>query len=162
MQVSLKDLLQLSPALNTLVRDRLGQPSSPDPTEGVDLLSEEVMIAAAETINRHMPVISVTIGKNRVDDALIDGGFGVNVITEEERRRLGLPKLALASTFQPQDGQQHPSKAEGVATGCQDTHPWHSLHRNDGSAGQLDNQVGLPDAPRSTLASTCQGCTQLG
>ena len=39
-----------------------------------------------------MPVISICIGKNIVDDVLLDGGSGVNVITEEERCRLGLPK----------------------------------------------------------------------
>ena len=39
-----------------------------------------------------MPVISICIGKNIVDDVLLDGGSGVNVITEEERRRLGLSK----------------------------------------------------------------------
>ena len=43
-----------------------------------------------------MPIISICIGKNVVDDVLLDGGSRVNVITEEERRRLGLPKLSLA------------------------------------------------------------------
>ena len=42
-----------------------------------------------------MPVISICIGKNVVHDVLLDGGSGVNVITEEERRRLGLPKPSL-------------------------------------------------------------------
>ena len=83
--MSLKDLLQLSPTLNTLVRSRLNRPSSPDPTHVVDPVSEEVMIAAADTVDRHMLVISVSVGKNRVDDALVDRGSGVNVITEEER-----------------------------------------------------------------------------
>ena len=39
-----------------------------------------------------MPVISLSVGKNVVDDVLIDSGSGVNVITDDERRRLGLPK----------------------------------------------------------------------
>ena len=39
-----------------------------------------------------MPMISTCIGKNIVDDVLIYGESGVNVITEEERCRLGLPK----------------------------------------------------------------------
>ena len=43
-----------------------------------------------------MPVISICIGKNIVDDVFLDGGLGVNVITEEEHCRLGLPKLSPA------------------------------------------------------------------
>ena len=54
------------------------------------------LIVATEAIDKHMPVISICIGKNIVDDVLLDGGSGVNVITEEERHRLGLPKPSLA------------------------------------------------------------------
>ena len=43
-----------------------------------------------------MPVISICIGKNIVDDVFLDGGSRINVITEEERRKLGLPKPSLA------------------------------------------------------------------
>lgn len=39
-----------------------------------------------------MPVISVYVGKNIVKDVLIDRGSGINIVTEEELRRLGLPK----------------------------------------------------------------------
>ena len=88
----MKDLLQLSPTLNTLVRDRLLRPHRPDQTGSTGPAPEEVLIAAAAVIDRHMPVISVCVGKNIVEDVLIDGGSGVNIITEEERRRLGLPK----------------------------------------------------------------------
>jgi hypothetical protein len=35
------------------------------------------------TINPHMAVISVHVGKNMVEDVLLDGGFGVNIITKE-------------------------------------------------------------------------------
>ena len=52
----------------------------------------EELIAATEAIDKHMPVISICIGKNIVDDVLLDGGSRVNVITEEERRKRGLPK----------------------------------------------------------------------
>ena len=70
------------------VRSRLAKvvtPPSRTPTT-------EELIAATEAIDKHMPVISICIGKNVVDDVLLDGGSGVNVITEEEHRRLGLPK----------------------------------------------------------------------
>ena len=54
--------------------------------------STEELIVATEAIDKHMLVISICIGKNIVDDVLLDGGSGVNVITEEESRKLGLPK----------------------------------------------------------------------
>jgi hypothetical protein len=33
------------------------------------------------TIDNHMAVIQVQIGKNTIEDVLLDGGFGVNIIT---------------------------------------------------------------------------------
>ena len=87
LQVTMRDLFSLSPSLTEFVRSRLTeavtQPSRTPTTEE--------LIAATEAIDKHMPVISICIGKNIVDD-LLDGGSGVNVITEEERRKLGLPK----------------------------------------------------------------------
>ncbi len=32
-------------------------------------------------IDNHMVVIQVQIGKNTIEDVLLDGGFGVNIIT---------------------------------------------------------------------------------
>ena len=88
LQVTMRDLFSLSPSLMEFVRSRLTkavtQPSKTPTTEE--------LIAAIEAIDKHMPVISICIGKNIVDDVLLDGGSGVNVITEEERRKLGLPK----------------------------------------------------------------------
>lgn len=43
-----------------------------------------------------MHVILVCIGKNIVEDVLIDGGSGVNIITEAEQRQQGLSKLSHA------------------------------------------------------------------
>jgi hypothetical protein len=37
----------------------------------------------------HMPVILVYVGKNLVDDALLDGGLKLNMITNSLRKRLG-------------------------------------------------------------------------
>jgi hypothetical protein len=33
-------------------------------------------------INNHMVIIQVHIGKNIVEDVLLDGGFGINIITK--------------------------------------------------------------------------------
>ena len=88
LQVTMRDLFSLSPSLTEFVRSQLTEvvtPPSRTPTT-------EELIAATKAINKHMPVISICIGKNIVDDVLLDGGLGVNVIIEEERCRLGLPK----------------------------------------------------------------------
>ena len=88
LQVTMRDLFSLSPSLTEFVRSRFTEvvaPPNRTPTT-------EELIAATEAIDKHMPIISICIGKNVVDDVLLDGGSGVNVITEEERRRLGLPK----------------------------------------------------------------------
>ena len=84
----MRDLFSLSPSLIEFVCSRLTDamtPPSRTPTT-------EELIAATEAITKHMPVISICIGKNIVDDVLLDGGLGVKVITEEECHRLGLPK----------------------------------------------------------------------
>ena len=100
LQVTMRDLFSLSPSLTKFVRSRLTevvpQPSRTPTTEELIAATEE-LIAATEAIDKHMPVISICIGKNIVDDVLLDGGSGVNVITKEERRKLGLPKPSLAS-----------------------------------------------------------------
>ena len=50
------------------------------------------MIVVAAVIDKYILVISVSISKNIVDNVLLDGGSGVNVITKDERWRLGLSK----------------------------------------------------------------------
>jgi hypothetical protein len=42
-----------------------------------------------------MVVIEVHIGKNTIEDMLLDGGFEVNIITKQLRLRLGLSKPKL-------------------------------------------------------------------
>jgi hypothetical protein len=39
-----------------------------------------------------MAVIQVQVGKNIVEDVLIDGGTSVNIITKNLKTKLGLPK----------------------------------------------------------------------
>ncbi len=47
-------------------------------------------------INNEMIVIQVQIGKNIIEDVLLDGGTSVNIITENFKTKLGLPKPRLA------------------------------------------------------------------
>ena len=47
-------------------------------------------------INRGLSVISVQVGNSTLKNVLLDGGSGVNLITEEEQIRLGLKEPSLA------------------------------------------------------------------
>jgi hypothetical protein len=47
-------------------------------------------------VNNQMEVIQIQVAKNIVEDVLIDGGVSVNIITENLRTKLSLPKLRLA------------------------------------------------------------------
>jgi hypothetical protein len=43
-----------------------------------------------------MAVIQMQNGKNIIDYVLLDGGFGINIITKQLKLRLELPKPKLA------------------------------------------------------------------
>ncbi len=58
----------------------------------LELIQPE-LACATMVIDHQMAVIQVQIGKNFIDDVLIDGGFGVNIITENLRVQLSLSKL---------------------------------------------------------------------
>jgi hypothetical protein len=47
-------------------------------------------------IDPHMTVIPIHVGKNLVEDVLLDGGSSVNIITEDLKENLGLPIPNLA------------------------------------------------------------------
>jgi hypothetical protein len=49
-------------------------------------------ITTTIVIDNHMVVIQVHIRKTIIKDALLDGGFGVNIITEQLRLKLLKPK----------------------------------------------------------------------
>ncbi len=61
-------------------------------------ISFEIPEVAKTTIaiDNHMAVIQVQIRKNIIKDVLLDGGYGVNIITEQLKLRLVLPKFKLA------------------------------------------------------------------
>jgi hypothetical protein len=61
---------------------RSGKPSSSS-TDTIDV--------AAIDVDRQLPILPMTIGIGTLQNVLLDGGSGVNMITEEERLRLGLP-----------------------------------------------------------------------
>jgi hypothetical protein len=49
------------------------------------------VIAGTVDVDKGLPVIAVQVGKETLENVLLDGGSGMNLITEEERIWLGLP-----------------------------------------------------------------------
>ncbi len=49
------------------------------------------LIIALVAIDPHMVVIQVQVGKNMVEDVILDGGSSVNIMVEELQKQLGLP-----------------------------------------------------------------------
>ncbi len=43
-------------------------------------------------LNNHMALIQIHIGKNAIEDVLLDGNYGINIITTHLRLKLGLWK----------------------------------------------------------------------
>jgi hypothetical protein len=54
----------------------------------------EINIATIE-VNNQMAIIQVQVGKNIIEDVLIDGGVNVNIIIENSKTIVGLPKPRL-------------------------------------------------------------------
>jgi hypothetical protein len=69
------------------------------------MVSEPSVTIAVEThskvditiieINNQMAVIQIQVGKNIVEDVLLDGGTNVNIKTKNIRTKLSLPKPRL-------------------------------------------------------------------
>jgi hypothetical protein len=51
----------------------------------------KVNIVTIEVTN-HMAIVQIQVGKNVVEDVLLDGGASVNIIIENLKTKLGLPK----------------------------------------------------------------------
>jgi hypothetical protein len=80
--LTLGQLMNLAPDLKQYLVFRMlpsGQPTHPQaPSFDVRLI----------IINLHMAIILVHVGKNIVEDVLLDGGLGVNIITKDLRKKL--------------------------------------------------------------------------
>lgn len=54
------------------------------------------LVIAFVVINPHMVVIKIQVGKNMVEDVLLDGGSNMNIMTKELQKWLRLLSLKLA------------------------------------------------------------------
>jgi hypothetical protein len=98
--ISLGELLNLTPNLTDYVKSQVFPEPTTKPTtmkmskgqgSNVTLRDKNSVIAGTMDVDRGLPVIAVQVGKETLENVLLDGGSGVNLITEEERIRLGLP-----------------------------------------------------------------------
>ncbi len=95
--LNLGHLLKITPKLKKYIWQKLKPKkiqnvSKTTIVKQVGSLVPEVGIVAV-TIDNHMVVIQVQIGKNTIEDVLLDRDSGINIITKQLRLKLGLPKL---------------------------------------------------------------------
>jgi hypothetical protein len=64
--------------------------SEPSVTTLVEIHSDLYIVAIK--VNNQMVIIQVQVGKNIVEDVLLDGRASVNIITKNFITKLGLPK----------------------------------------------------------------------
>jgi hypothetical protein len=68
-----------------------------------------------------MVIIQVHVGRNLVDDMLLDEGFGANIIIEDLKKQLGLPSPKLAP-YMLRMANQNLTKL------IKNTYTWNSIH----------------------------------
>jgi hypothetical protein len=66
------------------------------PSVAIVINTHFVVDIVAMEVDNQMAVIQVQVGKNTVEDVLLYGGASVNIITENFKTKLGLPKQRLA------------------------------------------------------------------
>lgn len=100
-QLSLKNLVSSAFSIIKHIQQHLCQEATlfiPVPKDAV------IAIHSVVDVDRHMPIILVTIGKQQINEVFFVQGFGVNVITKTECCRLRLPK-ATPAPFKFTDGR---------------------------------------------------------
>jgi hypothetical protein len=99
MEVKLGKLLQLCPQLYKLLEIFLAKIKG---KEVVDVC--KITISKAEDFNKATHVIQVRVGKLGVKDVVLDGGFIINIISKELRKKLGLMRPQLAPFMVSKEG----------------------------------------------------------
>ncbi len=94
--LNLGQLLKITPKLKKYFWQKL----KPKKTQNVSKVTIDKQVGYSVpkvgivyvVINNHMAIIQIQIGKNTIEDVLLDGGSGVNIIIEQLKLRLGFPK----------------------------------------------------------------------
>ena len=84
-------LLKHSPTLRSTLARRFTDDREPEPAQS-PTNPTTISISAAVAVDRQMPVVQIAIGKTFVDNVLLDGGSGVNLMSNNLRKQLGLPQ----------------------------------------------------------------------
>ncbi len=98
--LNLGQLLKITPKLKIYLWQKL----KPKKTQNLSRTTTEKQVGFSipkvgttiVVIDNHMVVIQVQIGKNTIEDVLLDGGSKINIIIKQLRLKLGLPKPKLA------------------------------------------------------------------
>jgi hypothetical protein len=76
-----------------------------------------------------MVVIQVQVGKNIVENVLIDGGASVNIITKNLRTKVGLPKPK-PTPYHIRMANQNMTKPLGVIKILKIHNTWYSIYNH--------------------------------
>ena len=93
-ELTIRQLLTLAPDLFEYVHNYTTEQEAP-PDKEIPVQEHPIVqkaTTAAIAVDRQMPVIQLQICRNLVDNVLLNGDSGVNIMFEDLRRRLGLPK----------------------------------------------------------------------
>jgi hypothetical protein len=84
--ISIRQLLEIAPYCKKRIMAALAhEEKSKEPTQTYQVM--------AKAFDEEMPMIFVIVKNRQVPNALIDGGSGMNIITDTLRRKLGLKKI---------------------------------------------------------------------
>ena len=89
-ELTIRQLFTLAPDLFEYVHNYTTEQEAP-PDKEIPVQEQPVVqnaTTAAIAVDRQMPVIQLQIGRNLVDNVLLDGGSGVNIMSEDIKRRL--------------------------------------------------------------------------
>jgi hypothetical protein len=75
------------------------------------------------------------VGENTMEDVLLDGQSGVNIIVEDLRKKIGLFILKPTSALYSYDGKPNPNQTNRVNLRFENPYPWyfvcHHLHNDE-------------------------------
>ena len=98
-EVTLRQLLQFAPDVKGYIRNYMDKTiaagyenSEPGRKQKLPGTVKEGQLSAAIAVDQQLPLITIQLGKNNITRVLLDGGSGINIMSEELRKKLGLPK----------------------------------------------------------------------
>ena len=98
-ELTLQQLLQFAPDVKGYIRNYMDKTIAagyenlePGRKEKLPGKVKEGQLSAAIAVDQQLPLITVQLGKNNITKVLLDGGSGINIMSEELQKKLGLSK----------------------------------------------------------------------